>query len=219
MELLLIRHAQSANNALPEHRRVEDPGITDLGQRQAAALAAAFGGWQVDHLITSAFRRALMTTHAIYSAGQAPTPVVWTELHESGGCYAGHEPGRMVGRPGMNAREIASHFPGFRISGEIPDTGWWSSRPWETDEQARDRARGQARRLSTSFAAAERVACVIHADFKAMLLAELLGDAWRDWQHVSLCNTGVTRLHCESSGARVLAFNNLDHLDPSLVSD
>ena len=31
MPLLLIRHAQSINNSLPEEQRSDDPGLTELG--------------------------------------------------------------------------------------------------------------------------------------------------------------------------------------------
>ena len=38
MQLYLIRHAESENNARPEHDRVEDPSITTLGRRQAELM-------------------------------------------------------------------------------------------------------------------------------------------------------------------------------------
>ena len=43
MELYLIRHAQSQNNALPEEQRVEDPGLTELGNQQADCSRRARG--------------------------------------------------------------------------------------------------------------------------------------------------------------------------------
>ncbi len=61
MRLLLIRHAQSANNALPEHLRVEDPALTALGHRQAQALAVWLSTCSVNVLVASPFRRALET--------------------------------------------------------------------------------------------------------------------------------------------------------------
>jgi 2,3-bisphosphoglycerate-dependent phosphoglycerate mutase len=39
MQLLLVRHAQSANNALPTELRVHDPGLTETGNLQAEHLA------------------------------------------------------------------------------------------------------------------------------------------------------------------------------------
>ena len=39
VQLYLIRHGQSENNARPEHLRVEDAELTDLGHQQAEQLA------------------------------------------------------------------------------------------------------------------------------------------------------------------------------------
>ena len=39
MELYLIRHAQSLNNALPAEDRVEDAPLTDIGHQQCSHLA------------------------------------------------------------------------------------------------------------------------------------------------------------------------------------
>ena len=44
MRLFLIRHAQSENNAKPDHLRIEDPGLTELGQRPTLDLANPFSG-------------------------------------------------------------------------------------------------------------------------------------------------------------------------------
>ena len=223
MHLLLIRHAQSENNALPESQRVEDPGITELGVRQAASLAERFADWQVDRLLTSAFRRALLTAEAIHRTSGL-TPHIWMELHEVGGCYAGHISGTEVGRPGMNHSQVLTHFPHYTVEGEIPEAGWWSSRPYESYAESCRRARQQADRLVSSFEPDQRVACVIHADFKALLLEELLGDRWQDLFNEPLYNTGVTELTCTltSDGHRqieIVRFNDIDHLPKKIVSD
>ena len=41
MRVHLIRHGQSANNALPEYQRIEDPALTPMGREQAERL----GNW------------------------------------------------------------------------------------------------------------------------------------------------------------------------------
>ena len=40
MQLYLIRHGQSENNGRPEHLRVEDAELTDLGHQQAEQATA-----------------------------------------------------------------------------------------------------------------------------------------------------------------------------------
>ena len=218
MELLLIRHAQSHNNALLESQRVEDPGITELGQQQARQLAQRLASWNVELLLTSAFRRALETAeHLRQTSGLRP--LVWSELHEVGGCYAGHLPGQMVGRPGLSGRQIREQFPEFEIQDEISDEGWWASRPRESAEQSWQRAKQQARRLLDAHAGRRRVACVVHADFKSLLLDVLLGSRWQQLAAEPLYNTGVTWLNCAGRHVVVQQFNNVDHLSGDCLSD
>ena len=219
MELLLIRHAQSQNNALPESQRVEDPGITSLGLQQARQLAEAAAAWDVELLLTSAFRRALETAEQLHQRTSL-RPRIWPELHENGGCYTGHLPGQMAGRPGMNARQIGERFPAFDIEGEIAEGGWWQSRPRESAEESWRRAQQQARRLLETHRGRSRVACVVHADFKSLLLDALLGDRWNELAAEPLYNTGVTWLRCDGAGeVSVQQFNDVEHLSGASVSD
>ena len=121
MRLYLIRHAESQNNALPESQRVEDPGITELGYRQARHLAERVSGLGLTKLFTSPFLRTLQTTSPIYEATRL-TPNVRVALHEEGGCYSGYTPENMAGRPGMGRSDIEREFPGFIVSAGIG--GW-----------------------------------------------------------------------------------------------
>lgn len=221
MELLLIRHAQSENNAKPEPERIEDPGITPLGVRQAERLAEAFADWEVEHLVSSAFRRALLTAEPLRRRTGRRLQV-WRGLHEVGGCYAGHELNGRIGRPGLNAEQVLAEFPETDFHEAIPETGWWSSRPYESEQQARARAAEQAALLLERFRDAKRVACVIHADFKALMLEQLLGMDWKQYEQHSLVNTGVTWLDVGySPGLRVTVrhFNHTPHLDDRQLSD
>ena len=221
MELLLIRHAQSENNAKPESQRIEDPGITPLGVQQAERLAREFANWDVEHLVTSAFRRALLTADYLRRLSGHRLQV-WRRLHEVGGCYAGHEPGEQVGRPGLNTENLLKEFPDSDFHETIPETGWWSSLPYETEAQARVRAAEQAVRLLEHFREAKRVACVIHADFKALLLEELLGAEWNQYEQDSLVNTGVTWLdvhYTPDPQVAVRHFNHTPHLSDDQISD
>jgi probable phosphoglycerate mutase len=65
MELLLIRHALPVRIEAAEG--AADPGLSELGVRQAEALAAALDGEGVDALVTSPLRRALETAAPVAS--------------------------------------------------------------------------------------------------------------------------------------------------------
>ena len=65
LRLLLMRHAQSENNAAPWHRKLFrsylDPAITSKGRRQALAARDALAGWDVDLVVSSQLMRAMQT--------------------------------------------------------------------------------------------------------------------------------------------------------------
>ena len=207
MELYLIRHAQSWNNARPQVERIHDPCITELGHRQAKLLADAMKRWGLTHLVTSPFLRALETTSYIH-ASTGLTPKVQVDLHEQGGCMSGPTPAVMVGQPGMNHTEIESRFPGYEISEEIGPHGWWKRRPYESEELVRERASNLLERTRQEFGRTEaRVAFVMHADFIRTFLHQL------EWSDLGPpFNTSVTRIVLDPHTTAIKDYNCVDHL-------
>lgn len=211
MQLFLIRHAQSANNAKPEHERIPDPPITAVGRQQADRLAESIDRLKLTRLISSPFLRALQTTAPLHEA-TGLVPHVRAEWHEEGGCYSGHIPGQLRGEPGMTRAEIETRFPGYLVHDEIDDRGWWRRQPWETTERSQARARRVLKAVCDEFrGASERVAFVTHADFKCHLL-RLVHDDWIDVPR----NTSVTTLEITDDSARLVDFNRVDHLPGEL---
>ena len=161
MDLFIIRHAQSTNNALPievELRdRVRDPLLTELGYRQAERvaehLATGRDGWSeaasadpeaggspsaapygITHLVCSPMKRTLLTAQPISQALDL-RPEIWLDIHEHGGVYLDHgEPAGKVGYPGITRPEVLAQFPGYRVPEELTDQGWWHDgfEEWET---------------------------------------------------------------------------------------
>ena len=214
MELFLIRHAQSANNARPEAERVEDPELTDLGLRQAERLAAWIPSLELTRLVTSPFRRTLLTTQPIQQA-TGLTPQVRVDLHERGGCYRGHIRGKEEGRPGMSRAEIRREFGDHIFDDPIDDVGWWGSKPYESFHHANHRASRLLRRTIDEFSGTgERVAYVMHADFKCLFI----GAFHRQGLSEVPRNTSVTRVILEEGTATLADFNRIDHLNEELIS-
>jgi|CXWL01.1.fsa_nt_gi 2,3-bisphosphoglycerate-dependent phosphoglycerate mutase len=213
MQLYLIRHAQSQNNALPEEERVEDPGLTELGRQQAEHLGDWIPALKLTRLITSPFRRTLMTAEPIRRATSL-IPEVRIDLHEQGGCYSGHDFSAKVGRPGMTRREIEAEFAGFQVADDIDGAGWWQSKPYETWEAARIRAARLLEWTRREFAHTdERVAFVMHADIKRLFLAQLHADPLD-----VPCNTSVTEIEFTANSHHLRIFNQYSHLPNDLVS-
>lgn len=213
MELFLIRHAQSANNAKPEEQRVPDPAITEIGEQQAAHLAARVATLNLTRLITSPFLRTLQTTEPVRKA-TGLVPEVRIQLHEQGGCYSGHLPSTKVGRPGLNRAEIEQQFPGFEIEPSLDGEGWWRSQPYETYEQARSRARTLVERTQAEFAdTSERVAYIMHADIK-MLVVDQIHDKSPGVPY----NTSITHVSVTSGRMQLREYGQVDHLPESLMT-
>ena len=217
MKLTLIRHGQSSNNALPEYQRIEDPGLTALGEEQAESLRSWADTAQPTTLLVSPFRRTLLTARPIHEATNLACQV-WIDLHERGGCYSGYQPSNFQGRPGMSGEQIQADFPETILVDDIGKLGWWQSKPRETDEEAHGRAQRIAERLSDTYAHTdEHVACVMHADFKLILTSHLLGRDVDSSFPPIYHNASVTTLVRDSSGGFVAEIeNSTEHLPSSI---
>ncbi len=213
MQLYLIRHAQSQNNALPQHERIEDPPLTDMGIQQARCLADWIDCEKFTRLITSPFLRTLETAKAIHET-TGLVPEIWVELHELGGCYSGHVLDNIVGRPGLTRSDISNRFPGFQIPDEIDGDGWWGSKPHEDVDLAKSRAMKLHRRTIDTFAHTDEcVAYVMHGDFKLLFL-----DCFKAESFEVANNAAVSKITIEEGVARLELFNYTDHLTDDLIS-
>lgn len=217
--LLLVRHAQSANNALPDDQRVPDPGITPIGIRQAERLADQLGSLEIQQVITSAFRRALQTANAIRKRLNVPVSVE-VDLHEHGGCYSGWHPENYQGQPGMTRGEILDEFGDIFIPEDFPQSGWWQSQPRESGPQSDQRAEQVEVFLRSKLIAAQaHLVCITHADFLAKLLTTMFGTRIQaDPRFQDLANTGITQVGLADNEWTLYQLNFTEHLPGHLVT-
>lgn len=239
MQLYLIRHAESGNNARPTYDRIEDPSITRVGRMQAEHLGEWLKTVRIDALITSPFRRTLETT---YSALQARSRdvLVWDSVFERGGCYRGWNSTNVAGADGLGRTAIVNELSKvggtIEVDDSITESGWWNSRPRETDEEVLERTRLVADRLVREFAtndsssnAADKkpndgsgvgpvVVMITHADFKRLLLSRLLGGQANALKFGPLRNTGVTRLNYGGGIWQLDVLNSITHLPERLIT-
>ena len=218
-EVLLIRHGQSANNALPSNQRIPDPGLTALGTEQARRTAQYLVDVSVTHLYCSPFTRSLETMRPIAQALQMSVSVR-ADLFEQGGCYSGFEPGCERGEPGLSRSQIAARYPGWQIDTAIGEDGWWG-RNYESKEEATCRAESVARWMQYTIVHQGGVhVLVIHADFKRLLIAAMLG-ARAD--HLieglgPLRNVGISRFVWDAGIWRPDGLNITTHLPSDCIS-
>lgn len=214
MRIYFVRHGQSENNALWDetgmrHVRIEDPVLTELGQRQSACAARFLAGLKepFKHVYCSLMLRAVQTAECIGSILALPV-TAWTDLHEVGGMYVEDEiqQGKFLQRSGKNRTYFQQHHPSLALPAEVTDAGWWQQ-PFE-DESARPaRAARVWQQLNDRHGNSdEALVLVTHLGFYNMMMSLLAGsgNAMPLWFHLD--NAGVTRLDV---GARIeIAYMN-----------
>lgn len=233
MELYLIRHGQSTNNALGTPvGRSHDPALTDAGVQQAQALAAHLAdglcpesvwekrsGYNLDHLYCSAMKRALQTAQPV-GAALGLSPEVWVDVHEQGGIYLGRENGEeAVGYPGMTRAEILEQFADFILPDEVTAEGWWKQ-GYEPAAGAAGRAVAVAEALvERGKNSKERIGIITHGMFMNLVIKALLNQLPTPTTYYHHFNTGITRIDIRDDGFLILRYlNRTTHLTPDLLT-
>ncbi len=238
MELYIIRHGQSANNAMAEGgRRVCDSPLTEIGEAQADRLAGylvADGGgadrihpagmqqnctgFGFDRLYSSPMLRAIQTSAPVGKA-MGIRPEIWIDIHEEGGIWLDEGDGRGgVGYPGLTAGEINSRFPEFVVPETITDEGWWNRSP-EVKSEWRARARRVVSVIHDQFAGTEeRIALVCHGGFANDLLHAVFA-GMPDGVYFESPNTAISRMDFIGKGSvRIRYLSRVAHLPPELIT-
>ncbi|MGJ6981093.1 histidine phosphatase family protein [Aestuariimicrobium soli] len=179
MQLLIIRHGQSANNVamegpLGEAGRVPDPTLTDLGRAQAEAVGAwiAERGPRPQRLFTSLMRRTIETAAPL--ARRLDLPVEpHPRLFETGGMFEGAYVDRVPGT-GSPASVLRSLAHSVVLPEGVDETGWYRAEV-ESAQQVARRALELADWLHTLDQ--ECVALVIHGAIGSVLMSALLDPA------------------------------------------
>lgn len=244
MELTLIRHGQSFNNATNDEVRHHDPELTELGWNQAKALAAYFSESEnteeivriradsadryrhhahtFDRIYVSAMHRALQTAQPLSDALNVEV-CIWPELHESGGLFM-HTPEGIVTYGGLTRTEIASGFPRYLLHDSIGDEGWYNKTLGEEDVYSGNaRAMRVAKKLRQYSNAEEtknqRIAIVSHGIFLHSLMNALFNNLPSDDMYYWHYNTAFTRIDFTPTGQLIVRyFNRFDHLPPYWVT-
>ncbi len=247
MQLYIIRHAQSVNNALwaetggPDGR-LPDPPLTDLGHQQAQRLAQHLAAANTDlafdyqgsqyrtdydltHLYSSLMLRAVQTGHYLAEALNMPLHA-WEIVHEWGGIYE-HDPvtGEPRGLPGPNRHFFSERFNRLVLPPTLGDQGWWN-RPYTPPEESNGRAAAFVQELIAQHGGTtDRVAIVTHGGFYQALMRHIVGVPT---PHQLLGqatdvwfrvnNTAVTRIDFAETSVSLAYLNRIDHLPDELIT-
>ena len=231
MDLFLVRHGESYNNALDDvTKRHKDPLLTDIGQRQAECVAAYLAAGKhlhptdraldrapVDALYCSPMHRTLQTTRPI-AAQLGVDPQVWIDLHEMGGIHLDHFDGRgPVGYPGLTRVQIQGEFPGYALPDEVAADGWWQG-AMENEEEAFERAQRVVRVWQGWGKEDRRVVAVAHGGIIDYFLKVLAGQQRNGGMAYGQRNTAVSHINIRADGVAVLVYmNRFEHLPDELI--
>lgn len=246
MELYLIRHGQSANNALDlddnyPYSRGVDPSLTDLGKQQAEHLARYLTqgvdletlvtmpltnrpelphGFGITRIYASPMLRSLQTAQPLAKALGIPVEV-WVELHEHGGMFLRYPDERgVVGFPGRSRAEILADFPDYLLPPSITEEGWWNPTSKEEDLAGCYARAVRVSQVMREFAdSQEQIALVTHGTFTDCLVKAFLNMLPSNNLHFSHYNTGVSRLEFRPKGEVIVRYvNRVNHLPSEMVT-
>ncbi len=232
MQLYIVRHGQSTNNARSDHEQhVIDAPLTELGQQQAKLVAQHLSAghnaqsWESvaygnTHLYCSPMQRTLQTTQPITEMLKLPAQV-WIDIHERGGVVL-REGDLHTNEPGLARSEIQRRFSGYVLPDEITESGWWWWRDGlESREQCHERAKKVAAILRKRAAeqSEDCIAIVTHGMFTDSLIRGIFDLPEDDPYFYGLNNTSITRIDYIDGARPVMRYvNRTDHLTPDTLS-
>ena len=239
MKLYFIRHAQSENNALFDRTgqtrgRSHDPQVTEIGRQQIERLAGFIGGFNgfeaaendakdlggfgLTHIYCSPMIRATMTAYALAQT-TGILPVMWVDLHESGGIYLDDEEnGGRVSLPGCPRSQFEQQFPGVVLPPEVTEQGWYF-RPYEPAEERLPRARRVVEMLLARHGGSnDRVALVSHGAFFNSFITALLNFPADHACWFEMNNVAISRFDLHADYTRIAYLNRTDFLPPELIT-
>lgn len=246
MKLYLIRHAESANNAIyssngDESRRSPDPEITDIGHKQAALLGTHLANpageprqhpfeaindhhFGLTHLYCSLMTRSILTSGYIAKACNI-NPIAHPDIFERGGIYQHHPDKTREGLPGPDRSYFENRFPDLILPNNLGAEGWYN-RPAETEEPFIQRVKHAVQDIRQRHEDTEDiVGMVVHGDFIDQFVNELM-DVDRNPKNYSspwvanwaFHNTSLSRVDFSNGSHTILYLNRIDHLPGELIT-
>ncbi len=248
MQLYFVRHGQSENNAIWEMEeylsaRVDDPRLTEKGERQAEYVAALLASQNPDapeywldtqnrqsfgitHIYCSLMERAVQTGTII--AQRLNLPLVGVpDMHEVGGIYRDIEvDGEMTYSisHGLTPALLASRYPRLQLAESIPEEGWWpggrEERPLRLPRAQRVLEFLKSRHMDTE----DRVVVITHGGFfqylfRALFKIELDNPGTEPLPFRTIYNNcGLTRFDFQQDKFLFLYFNRTDFLPDDLLT-
>lgn len=219
MELYLIRHGQSTNNAGLPH--IADPPLSNLGKQQAYYAGKALQGEGISRLYCSPMLRALQTAEIIGGL-LSLAPHVYTGLHEWDGIWE-ESVGRLSATlPGLTRSEMKAVCPNVVLPQDVTDDGWLFTQ-WDNVELMLKQAARNAENFivhvqATHSQADNRVAVITHGAFLSTLIGTFFGlPPNADSDRFDHQNAAISKIRRTLRETQLRYLNRICHLPEGLI--
>lgn len=200
MRLVLVRHGATANNAERRFTGQADVALSELGRRQAEALAAALADETFDLIVSSDLARARQTAELIAARHHA-RPRLDPDLREVDvGAWEGQVYAEVAAREGA----LLERWESDPDTPPAPGGG-------ESFAQLRDRAARAVARAQMECPAGS-VLCVTHGGLIGVLLCHLLGIPLTHRGQFRRDNAAITEVRLGAGPAVLTRLNDTCHL-------
>jgi len=249
MQLYLIRHGQSTNNVSWEFRdtdgydRVSDPPLTELGIRQAQALATYITATQsipdknisvgtyrnsvsLTHLYSSLMIRAIQTGTVLSDSLGIPLYGL-PDVHEIGGIYLEtlvDGKTEISFEHGVTPAYLQENFPAFKLHQPIEETGWWQGGQEPADAPLARANRVLQFLLTKHLGTNDHVAVVTHGGFFNTLVRAIFSIRPDEPDNrnlpiwFSFCNCAISRFDFGNDRVIFTYHNRTDYFPEELVT-
>jgi broad specificity phosphatase PhoE len=196
----LTRHGQTKWNSAGRMMGWADEDINELGRAQAERLAVRMGRMHLDAIYTSPLKRAV-TTGAIVGKSHGLEPVPVQGLIEIN--YGVWE--------GLPRTEVRKRWP--ELQQQLHDDPSELAIPGgETFKQLEVRVVGAFNDVMRA-EEGKHVLMVSHQGILKVLVAQLMGISYRDWDKFEIQNASFTKLTVSNGHIHLITLNDLSHLE------
>ncbi len=206
MQLYLMRHGQSQNNA--GNASAHNVPLTSLGLEQVRRAADALADQRFDAIYCSPLKRALQTA-AILHSRLGIAPYVHPSFSETGFSW---------GEPDATRGQLQTDYPDFILDESITTNGW-APADSETQEEAYERACKIVQWLSTRHSEPDsRILVVSHGNYGGILIGSVVGVRPCGYTQFSQHNTGISRADIVDEQSKLRFLNATTHLSEDMMT-
>lgn len=206
MRLLIIRHGQSEGDIFELHEGRADYSLSDLGNRQAAAMAAYVNEtFSVDKIYASPLRRAAGTAEAL--SKETGCSIIYDERLKE------HNNGDLAG---FTREEAAKRYPKLELAENENAYGM------ESDAEFRKRVESVFNTIiedNNDLESEKTIAIITHGGVINQLYRTMLGLPVRGGQCFGTGDTGIHVWNVSRDGVTVVKANMMEHISVELKAE